>query len=200
MVQDLAATLAVPLREPRVTVERAESGQHSSALVAELFETYYDRIARYIAVRTGNPSEAEDLASEVFVRAVEKIDSFEWRGIPVQAWLFRIAHNLIVDYFRRTKRHPVVPLDDNAHHAGAEADPEVEVLRRMEMADVQQAMQHLTSAQREVLNLRLVAGLPSAEVAAILGKKDGAVREMQHAALKTLRRVLESQAKGASRA
>ena len=193
-MQGLALLAAPPLGGPSLAIERAESGQPGAALVAELFEAYYDRIARYIAARIGNPSEAEDLASEVFVRAVENIDEFEWRGAPVQAWLFRIAHNLVVDHFRRAKRRPVVPLEtvtfsDNHH------DAEDEAPRQLELAEVQEAMKSLTPAQQEVLALRLVAGLPSAEVAAILGKSDGAVREMQHAALKSLRRILTSRGK-----
>ena len=82
------------------------------AALTDLFEEYYERITRYIAVRVGNRADAEELASDVFVRAVENIGSFQWRGVPLQAWLYRIAHNVAVDHLRRSSRRKSGPLDE----------------------------------------------------------------------------------------
>ena len=82
----------------------ADQERQGTAALADLFEEYYERIARYIAVRIGNQNDAEELAGDVFVRATEHIGSFQWRGVPVQAWLYRIAHNLVVDHLRRNSR------------------------------------------------------------------------------------------------
>mgnify|MGYP001599017686 CR=1 FL=1 len=70
------------------------------------------RFVRHIAARVGRSGEAEDLASQVFVRAVEALDSYEERGLPMQAWLFRIAHNLVVDFLRRGAHRQTVPVDE----------------------------------------------------------------------------------------
>ena len=88
-----------------------QEGQGVAALT-DLFEEYYERITRYIAVRVGNQADAEELASAVFVRAVENIGSFQWRGVPLQAWLYRIAHNAAVDHLRRSSRRKSAPLDE----------------------------------------------------------------------------------------
>ncbi len=165
-----------------------QEGQGAAAL-ADLFETHYERVARYVAARTGNSGHAEELAADVFVRALERIGSFEWRGIPMAAWLFRIAHNLTVDYLRRAARRKSLPLDE-ANSITADDDPEREVLQTFQREELLQAMDSLTTAQREVVALRFFGGLTSAEVAKVMKRSNGAVRELQSSALKSLRRIL----------
>ena len=153
-----------------------------------LFDSCYPRIARYAFARTGNQTDAEDIAAEVFVRAFESLDSFKERGLPMEAWLFRIAHNLVVDRFRRDSRFPrteetEIDLQDDADPAGLAE-------QRVLMGDVRKAMEQLTPEQREVVRLRFLGGLSSKETAAVMHKKDGAVREMQRAALEKLRTLL----------
>jgi len=153
-----------------------------------LFNSCYQRIARYAFARTGNPSDAEDIAAEVFVRAFESLDSFRERGLPMEAWLFRIAHNLVVDRFRRESRFQRSEETDVAIQD--DADPAGLAEQRVLMADVHRAMEQLTPEQREVLRLRFFGGLSSKETATVMRKKDGAVREMQRAALEKLRGLL----------
>ena len=167
----------------------SDQERQGAAALADLFETHYERVARYIAVRIGNSEHAEELAADVFVRALERIDTFQWRGIPMQAWLFRIAHNLAVDYLRRVSRRKTLPLDEAASVATAD-DPETETLQILQREELLEAMDSLTSAQREVVALRFFGGLKSAEVAQIVKRSNGAVRELQSSALKTLRRIL----------
>lgn len=165
-----------------------QEGQGAAAL-ADLFETHYERVARYVAVRTGDPGHAEELAADVFVRALERLDSFHWRGIPMEAWLFRIAHNLTVDYLRRSARRKSLPLDEASSIAAAD-DTEREALQTLQREELLQAMDSLTPAQREVVALRFFGGLTSAEVAQVMKRSNGAVRELQSSALKSLRRIL----------
>jgi len=153
--------------------------------LAGLFEEYYDRLARYANARIGDQREAEDLASEVFVRALKSLDSFEERGLPMGAWLFKIAHNMVVDYHRRNSQKRTVDLE--SVELEADDDPAAEAERKLEMERVRQAMKDLSEDQREVLRLRFYGGLSSAEVGAMMSKSDGAVREAQSAALKKLR-------------
>ena len=145
-------------------------------------------------MRIGNRDDAEDLAGEVFLRALKSIGSFKDQGIPLGAWLFRIAHNLMVDHLRKSSKRKSVPLDE-ALQIRDSANPEEETLRKLQFAEVQQAAEHLTPAQREVVSLRFAGGLTCAEVAQVMGRSIGAVRELQHVALKSLRRLLSADVK-----
>jgi RNA polymerase sigma-70 factor (ECF subfamily) len=98
--------------------------------LAGLYEEYYDKIARYVFVHIGNREGAEDIAGEVFLKALKSLESYREQGIPMQGWLFRIAHNLTVDYLRRMDRRTVVPIDsivlvgsDNPADAACSREP-----------------------------------------------------------------------------
>lgn len=153
-----------------------------------LYEEYYDKIARYIFVRIGDQTEAEDLASEVFLRALKSLDSYRGRAEQMPAWLFQIARNLVVDHLRKMSKRKTVPLDVTEVPGGPVVEDIVE--RKMQLERLSQALKQLTPAQQEVIGLRFFAGLTSADVGQILGKSAGAVREMQRAAVETLRKLI----------
>lgn len=166
------------------------------AAVAQLHPTLYPRIVRYLAVRTGDFAEAEDLGSEVFVRALRAVERFEDKGTPMEAWIFQIAHNLMVDHLRARSRRPAtVPLENEVIAAVNTHDPaesvEQALDRERDLAVLRSAISQLTEAQQEVLALRFSdAEMTSEQIAHILGKKPTAVREMQSAAIKRLRTIL----------
>ena len=157
--------------------------------LAGLFEEHYDRLGRYIYARIGNRAEAEDLASEVFLRALESLKTYQERGIPMLAWLYRIAHNLVVDYLRKTSKYRVLPMEEAEIKDGS--DPVSAAETSVETARAIKAMQELTQSQRDVIMLRFFGELTSQEVARILDKSEGAVREMQRAALEKLRQLMD---------
>jgi len=167
---------------------KTETRRFNEARLASLYDEYYDKIAHYAFVRIGDRTEAEDIAGEVFLKALESLESYRERGIPMQAWLFRIAHNLVVDHFRRMAKRTVVPID--TVQIETEADPVTLVDKKIELERVTGAMEQLTPEQREVLRLRFFGELTSKEAGSILNKSDGAVREMQRAAVEKLRRLL----------
>jgi RNA polymerase sigma-70 factor (ECF subfamily) len=167
---------------------RIETTKGNEARLASLYEEYYDKIARYAYVRIGDRSEAGDIASEVFLKALEFLKTYQERGIPMQAWLFKIAHNLVVDHLRKVTKYKTVPIE--TIEIRDEADPEAATEMKMELERVTVAMQGLTEEQREVVRLRFFGGLTSREVGGLLSKSDGAVREMQRAALEKLRQLL----------
>ena len=167
---------------------KTEAGRANEAKLGSLYEEYYDKIAHYVYVRIGNRTEAEDLAGEVFLKALESLKSYKERGIPMQAWLFRIAHNLVVDHLRRVTKRKTVPID--TVQVEAEADPVTVAENNIEFQRVTKAMEQLTGEQREVLELRFFGGLTSKETGGILNKSDGAVREMQRAGIEKLRKLL----------
>ena len=156
-----------------------------------MYESYYDRIARYAFVRLGNQSDAEDLASEAFLRALESLDSYKERGVPMQAWLFRIAHNLIVDHYRKSAKQKTVSIDTVS--IKAETDPEEQAMAGLEAARIIKALGRLTESQRKVIELRFFGELTSEEAGHVLNKRAGAVRELQSAAIRSLRNLLDNE-------
>ena len=175
---------------------RGEDLARKRAAVAEHYETHFERVARYIAVRIGDSAEAEDLASEVFVRALRGVERYRETGAPMVAWLFKIAHNITVDHLRSRGRRPVsVPLEEDDPAVGTIpasplGNPGEELERQEEVRQLQYAMEQLTEAQRHVLALRFGSDMSSEEVAEVMGKRPGAVREMQSAGIKKLRQIL----------
>ena len=156
--------------------------------LAGLYEEYYDKLAHYVYVRIGNREEAEDIAGEVFLKALKSLESYKEQGIPMQGWLFRIAHNLTVDYIRKADKRRTVPIDSVI--LTGEDNPVDAAEKNIEFERVTEAMKELTIEQREVINLRFFGGFTSKEVGDILSKSDGAVREMQRAAIEKIRGIM----------
>ena len=170
-------------------VRRAQQGERTA--FARLYELYYDQILRYVSFKCGNQQEAEDLTGEVFLKMLESIDKFRFQGFPFTSWLYRIAHNVVVDNFRRKGRRPTVSLDAAIGAAGAsDADLEKTAQIGLTMREVAVAMDDLTDLQREVVTLRFASGLSIAETARAVGRKENAVKALQHAGIQKLRRAL----------
>jgi RNA polymerase sigma-70 factor, ECF subfamily len=153
-----------------------------------LYKEYFKKIARYAYARIGDKIEAEDIAGEVFLRALDSLKTYQERGLPMQAWLFKIAHNLVVDCLTKKSKNKIVPLE--TYELPEKSDPVLSAETNLEIIRVKKAMQDLTEDQREVVYLRFFGGLSSKEVAGLLKKNDGAIREMQSAALEKLRNIL----------
>ena len=174
----------------RIEKGKTEAGRDNEVVLASLYEEYYDKIARYVHAHIGDRTEAEDIAGEVFLKALESLKSYQERGIPMQSWLFRIAHNMVVDHLRKAAKRKTVPIDTVQVEGGT--DPMTVAERNIELEKVTRAMEQITKEQREVLRLRFFGGLTSKEAGSILNKSDGAVREMQRAAIENLRKLLIS--------
>ena len=141
------------------------------------------------AARTRNVPDAEDLAEEVFIRALDALERFEWRQAPFSAWLFRIAHNALVSHQRRNgARGPTAPLSPGLPMKTQ--GPEEAVEARLTLDEVMAATRNLPEAQRRVIALRFGAGLTVAETARALGKGEGNVKVIQHKAIAKLREML----------
>lgn len=169
--------------------------QGNASAFAALYEHFFDQIFRYVSFKIGNSLEAEDLTGEVFIRMLESIKSFKPKGHPFSSWLFRIAHNLVVDYFRRMGKRKTVVLDVVESTAGHDPTGDIDryVDQGMVMEEVYKAMGGLTNLQKEVISLRFAAGLSVAETARAVGKNDNAVKALQHAGLNKLRKLLDKQ-------
>lgn len=177
--------------EEESLIRRAQ--QRDQQAFAQLYEVHFDKIYRYVALRIGNKIEAEDITQQVFLKAVQSIASFRWRGIPFSAWLFRIAHNQVVDYLRKKTKQATVPIEEST--VSVISDPQLLVEQSLDIEQLLSATKRLTAAQREVISLRFAGELPIAQVAKIMSKSQGAVKALQHSAIVALRKVLLTELK-----
>ena len=154
----------------------------------ELYQQNLRAIYRFIFYKVGNPTEAEDLTEQTFLKAWEAIGRFREQGVPFAAWLYRLAHNLVIDYHRT--RHEAMPLDEILDAEDEQTGPEDIASLRLDVQTLQKAITQLTEEQQQVVILRFVQGLSHGEVAAIMGKNEGAIRGLQHRALQALQGLL----------
>jgi RNA polymerase sigma-70 factor (ECF subfamily) len=167
---------------------RRAKGLEEAAL-GELYRRHADDIFRYIYYRVGDENVAEDITSDVFVRMLQGLPNYTYRGAPFSAWLYRIAHARVVDHFRRQKVRDHLPLDERL--PSTEQRPESAVELEEEHRTLLEAIGQLTEDQQQVLVLKFIEGFSNIEVATILGKTEGAVKSLQHRALASLQRILE---------
>ncbi len=180
----------------RALVERGQKGDRDA--LEELYLIHFDRIYSYLHVSVGNRHDAEDLTTQTFLKMLEKIGSFKWRTAPFSAWLFRIAHNLAMDHFRARRRWQ--PEEEVPEQPGEE-EPSAEfaAMQTIGRESMLQLIEKLSPEQQQVLTLKFVFNFPNAEVAAILGKTEGAIKSLQHRALASLQKQLarrQAQARG----
>ena len=154
-----------------------EAAQADPARFLELYDRHFHRVWAFAVSRASSRAEAEDVTSEVFRKALEHLPRYEWRGTPFAAWLFRIAANTLTSRRLKTSRESGDPPADVA-----QADGDVE-----QHAMLFQLVDRLPDAQRRVIELRFVEQRSVLEVAEALGKTEGAVKQLQHRALETLR-------------
>lgn len=173
-------------------IQRAQRGDADAC--AALYSRHHDAVYRYCYYRLGDAEMAQDLTAEVFVRMVEKLDSFRLRGRPLLAWLYTIARNLVTDAYRQNGRATHLPLEAAPDlNSDDKAALMQRVERRLEADCLAAAMRHLTEDQRQVILLKFMENLSNEAVARMLDKTEGAVKSLQHRALNALRRALEKE-------
>ncbi|MBI3241187.1 MAG: sigma-70 family RNA polymerase sigma factor [Chloroflexi bacterium] len=172
--------------EESTLIRRAQEGDADAA--AELYNRHVSAIYRYFYFRVNESAVAEDLTGEVFLKMTEGLPRFNDRGVPLAAWLFRIAHDRLIDY-RRATRRPIEELSEAIVDNGA--DPETWAGLRMDSNQLSQEIASLTDEQKTVIQLRFIEGYSLEDTARLMGKTVGAVKAMQHRALQTLARKLD---------
>jgi RNA polymerase sigma factor (sigma-70 family) len=176
------------MREPQVNAAHVEE---SSATL--LYDRYAAIVFASLRRRVVSREDAEDLLVDVFVAAMEQQ---HLAAIPEEerlAWLQRVGHHKVVDYYRRKARRPVVTLEEVPAilEADEDLDPQNVALRQEAQRGLHTAFQQLPKLQQDVLRLRFAAGLRSAEIASVLGKRDGAIRMLLSRTLNLLRTLYE---------
>ena len=182
--------------------ERAEEDDRALAIRAaggdaEAFGVLYDRhvsaVYRYVFYRVRNEAEAEDVTSDVFMKALRAISRYEPRQAFL-AWLYRIARNAVIDRGRRLASRTQVTFEDALSHGAADqvVDPNESLLAGSDATALRSAIRNLTPLQQEVIILRYVEGLDTAEICRITGRRDGTIRGIEFRALGALRGLIPS--------
>ncbi len=161
--------------------------------LAEIYDHYEAKIYSYIYHRVGSQPVAQDLTSQVFLRVLEAIQYQRAWDSSFSGWLYRIAHNLVIDHYRRRGRDTQVPIDDLPMLPSHSEGPEHAAERALTAASLRNAINRLTEEQAQVVTLRFLEGLSITEVAELMGKTEGAIKAMQYRAVTSLRRLLEFQ-------
>lgn len=179
---------SAPAQTAEVTslVERAVGGDADS--FGQLYDLYVDRIYRHLYYRVGNAAEAEDLTAQVFLNAWRAMGRYRQMGRPFVVWLLSIAHNLLVDHYRA--RRESTPIDDVIIPAGDSADPVTLAERSFASVELRQAIRKLKRDQQIVVVMRYIDGMDYADIAAVVGKSEGAVRVILHRSLGALRAIM----------
>ena len=158
-----------------------------------LYERYIDRIYAYIYHRVGNAQDTEDLTARTFYRALDKLDTYEDRGLPFSAWLFRIAHNLVANWHRDRSRRQEIPINDVPVLPSKGDHPERNLVRSQEQDALLKFIRRLPAERQNLLILKFVENMSNAEIGGIMGRSEGAVKSLYHRTLLALRDQLGDQ-------
>lgn len=167
------------------------AGKGDTAAFGALYDRHVEAVYRYVYYRVRNDAEAEDLTSDVFMRALRAIPRYEPRQAFL-AWLYRIARNAVIDRARRARIQ--ISFEDALAHPGVDqvVEPDSALLALSDKQAVREALSRLTPLQQEVIVLRFVEGYSTHEIASFVGKREGTVRGIQYRALEALRALIPS--------
>lgn len=163
------------------------------AAFGELYERYARKVYNYIYYRVGNHHDAEDLTARVFHRALLHIQTYVERGLPFQAWLYRIAHNLVANWHRDRNRRKVIPLDEFVGARLREDAPDGATEAREEQERLMRAIRELPEERQQLLILKFVDHLSNQEIGEIMERSEGAIKSLYHRTLLSLRETLEDE-------
>jgi RNA polymerase sigma-70 factor (ECF subfamily) len=175
----------VPELSDEIALKLAAQGDQEAFGV--LYERYVSRIYSYIYYRTGNQHDAEDLTARVFFRAMRHVENYKDRGLPLSAWLYRIAHNLVANWHRDNSRKKEIPLDEIilVRHSGEL--PEAVLIENEEKENLLGVIHRLPADRQQLIILKFVEHLSNAEIGQVMGRSEGAVKSLYHRTLMSLR-------------
>ena len=187
---DIDIEVAQPSAEIPELLARAKEGDREA--FAALYRTYLPTVYKFLYYRmNSNKAVAEDMTSEVFLRAVRKIQDFNWTGADFGSWLLRIARNLVLDNAKSSRARLEILNDEMPEDAAGEAaSTETAAMSNWTNQNIYRAIKRLSPDQRDVITMRFIQGMDVPEVAAAMGKKEGTVRTLQFRGLKALQKLL----------
>lgn len=169
--------------DERLLVQQAKQDKEA---FGRLYSRYVDKIYSYVYYRTGNNQDAEDLTARVFFRAIQHIENYEDQGVPFSAWLYRIAHNLLANWYRDQSRRQMISLDSIAQWH-VEDSPELATELLEDREALLEAIRRLPSDRQELLILKYVERMSNADIGDIMGRSEGAIKSLYHRTLLSLR-------------
>ncbi|MEZ4709723.1 MAG: sigma-70 family RNA polymerase sigma factor [Caldilineaceae bacterium] len=196
-VSNDAAAFAFNERDTDAQLKQEEvllilQAQREPAAFGVLYERYVDRVYAYIFHRVGNPHDAEDLTARTFYRALSRLHTYEDRGAPFSAWLFRIAHNLVANWHRDRSRRSFLSLDRLWSHSRAEETPEVQIEQSEKHDALWDAIERLPEERRDLLLYKFSSRLSNVEIGELMNKSESAIKSLYFRTLAALRQDLES--------
>ena len=175
----------VPEIDEKEVLARAVQGD--SDAFGELYKRYVGRIYNYIYYRTGDPFDAEDLTARVFMRAMHHIRSYRDRGLPFSAWLYRIAHNLVANWYRDNSRRQEISLEKIALSHFSADYPENVLVQTQEREILLAVIRRLPPERQQLLIMKFVERFSNAEIGQIMGRTEGAIKSLYRRTLLALR-------------
>ncbi|MEL6402790.1 MAG: sigma-70 family RNA polymerase sigma factor [Chloroflexota bacterium] len=173
--------------------ELVELAKTDKEAFGAIYERYVTKIYNYIYYRTSNQQDAEDLTAKVFSRALSHIENYVDKGVPFQAWLYRIAHNLVANFHRDRSRRKIISLDDYIVHTlqSDAPDKKAEVSEQKDL--LMEAIQRLPADRQQLIILKFIEQKSNAEIGDIMDRTEGAVKSLYHRTLLSLRDELRLQ-------
>lgn len=170
-------------------IQEAKKGDKEA--FGALYDHYLPQIYRFILFKVSQKDEAEDLTHEVFLSAWKNMPSYRMKGFPFSSWLYQIARNAVIDSYRTTKHHVQIEMvDENNLQTIPSSQEEVNTILEMEKA--RKCIAQLRPDYQDLIVMRFIEEMPNDEIAAALNKSEGAVRLMQHRAIKELKEIYEN--------
>jgi RNA polymerase sigma-70 factor (ECF subfamily) len=175
-----------PRRLEKAEEELIQKAKYDPKAFGELYERYLQKIYTYLYYRTGNHADAEDLTSRVFHKAYVHLPGYEPLGLPFSAWLYRIAHNILANWYRDQGRRRVVGLDEVVRRS-ADENPGHTAEQTLEREKLLKLIRQLPEEKQQVIILKFAEGYSNAEIGRILGRSEGAIKSLYHRTLLFLR-------------
>lgn len=174
--------------EEQLLIQKAKNGDDQA--FGKLYDQHLPKIYRFVFLKVGRKQDAEDITQQVFVNAWQNMGTYEVKGFPFSSWLYRIAGNAVIDYYRTAKA--TISINQIPEENFSEnSDDAVKIDTAINISAVRVALMKLEHDQQTVLLMKFVEELSNKEIADALGKTEGAVRVIQHRALKQLKTKLD---------
>ena len=175
-------------------VNKARTGDKDA--LTELYGVFREKIYRYVFFKCGNHADAEDITNEVFLRMIQSIANFQWKGIGFSSWLFKIASNLVIDYYRNKSRRNIESIEKRDYIGETNWEQISEFLDNRDLFHaIYKDTDDLTGLQKEVVNLRFIGDLSLKETAEAMSKNVNSIKAIQHAAIKKLKEKVQENKK-----
>lgn len=158
-----------------------------------LYDHYLPAIYRFILLKIGEKATTEDLAHQVFLNAWQNIENYQIQGFPFSSWLYRIAHNAVIDYYRTDKKNLNL---ENIQEIAAVNNLEEKIDQEFELNIIKAALKELPEEQQSIVIMKFVEEMTNKEIAAALGKSEGAIKTAQHRCLKNIKEIINGKHNG----